>query len=1411
MRRRFVSQVSKHEPGTATSSLPPPRTPSFAPSRRRSAPTGPKAHLRRWIGSRYRLDEELGRGGMAVVYLATDMATGRRLALKQLNSFANGSSLPQAIALFEREYHTLAELSHPRVIHVFDYGVDEQGPFYTMDLLDGGDLRDLAPLPWKQACKLIYDVASSLALIHARGLVHRDVSPGNVRCTAKGEGRLIDFGAMTRVQACDDVVGTPSFIAPECVKHEVLNARTDLFSVGATLYYALTGRAPYPARAIDELPWHWNRKPPPPSAHDERIPAALDRLVMSLIQLDPVMRLPSAFATMQHLSAIAEIRDPEPINVASAYLTSPMLVSRRETREALRRRLVAARERHGSAIRLEAKPGMGRSRMLEACLLDAKTRGLAVVGSAARDAGQQPFGVAQALAQQLLEALPEAAVHAASATDGVRDALFERDSAVAPKLVLLQRSTLDHATLQAALSAWFLEVSRRRPLLVAVDDVHRIDEPSMALLAQLADKAAHEALVVLGTQEQLSEAPTSTPLHVFGDRSEAMVLDALDRAQTDELLRSVFGDVPNLALLSGRVHELADGNPRECMDVLRYLIDHGVIRYDKGGWTLPTSLTSHELPASAQEAFLTRVDALSPLARRILETMALATYGAFSWEECVVLFDDIPTREVDAALAELVNEHMAHETHVYGLVHGMWAGAIAAKLSDGARAARHRDLARLYERTGKPDLAIARHQLLAGLEEPALQRIVSLVENSDYRDELLDRAEMSALETADVLATALDSAQRLQRPVRQVVTLLRGLALVGTASDDRYYWMGAPQWRTQLEHDSGLVHWRALSHERDAMQRLTLALQKASEEYEATPPDKRGYTPTEAIRLLAHYVVASFSIGASSQNAKLLASLPELLEPFTPLSPVLEAIWHNAVATHDAAVACRYEQARERWLGVLKRLDELDDVERQLASAARYGVYYGIGATEGRLGLASVIGWAERLDDAPTQRVNGMYLRRIASLQNGDWKGAEHFRKEAELIALQAKVRQLFTNTVSLQLGVQVLADDLAGVKQSADRIEPLADRYPGWVPYRFLARAHFERMRGNLNAALEAVRQCLSLCDPDSKRPETSLMAWPWASAAHVLTLVEMGRYADAMREGERALRTCKRLEIGMASHETARAVALAEGKLGTYDAAARRLEKLIAEQRKLGVTGLNLGASYEARTRVAIWAGDTEAVETYAELTAREYRHGNGSALGARYERLMEEARAAGARDLPSLPADRADGRGVGAMDITRELARAPDATARAERALALLCEAFEARGGHLFLATQDGDLRHAATHPAHTERPPSLQPLVYEHFHAQLRSDFDATVLVDESEPAPGIAHQGGTSPRGTHGSPYRPFLLQCEVNGIPLQLGVVALAVEAHRSPKPSALQIVTLVAGQLWRHGDATGSTALPHA
>src|SRR5437868_10160914 len=184
------------------------------------------------LQGRYRSTGVLGQGGMGTVYRVEDTSTGQRLALKRLAEPATERDRLR----FRREFHTLSQLRHPSIVEAHEFGVDGDGLYYTMELLEGADLHELGLLPLDRALDVLLQMASALAFLHARRLVHRDVATRNIRLGAGGRAKLIDFGILATAGASAEVAGTPPYVAPECFRGLPLDHRADLFALGALAY-----------------------------------------------------------------------------------------------------------------------------------------------------------------------------------------------------------------------------------------------------------------------------------------------------------------------------------------------------------------------------------------------------------------------------------------------------------------------------------------------------------------------------------------------------------------------------------------------------------------------------------------------------------------------------------------------------------------------------------------------------------------------------------------------------------------------------------------------------------------------------------------------------------------------------------------------------------------------------------------------------------------------------------------------------------------------------------------------------------------------------------------------------------------------------------------------------------------------
>jgi WD40 repeat protein/tRNA A-37 threonylcarbamoyl transferase component Bud32 len=260
----------------------------------------------------------LGQGGMGIVYKARDAKDGSLVALKTVPRELLGN--PVFKKRLEREAHAAKAVSHPGIIAIRRFG-EENGTFYiAFEYLPGGTLkqklRERGRLSWKEVVALAIPLARALGAVHAAGLIHRDVKPENVLLDERGEPRLADFGLVGKTErsvlaasaaltGSRDIMGTLDYLAPEQGGGEKVDARADLYSLGATLHALLTGRPPFEGQGLALLKMHLLERPRAPGAQVSGIPEALDALVLRLLAKDPAARPQDAAAVARELEAIA--------------------------------------------------------------------------------------------------------------------------------------------------------------------------------------------------------------------------------------------------------------------------------------------------------------------------------------------------------------------------------------------------------------------------------------------------------------------------------------------------------------------------------------------------------------------------------------------------------------------------------------------------------------------------------------------------------------------------------------------------------------------------------------------------------------------------------------------------------------------------------------------------------------------------------------------------------------------------------------------------------------------------------------------------------------------------------------------------------------------------------------------------
>ena len=589
----------------------------------------------------YEIDSVVGRGGTGTVYRALQKSLNRPVALKLLDPGRAGDR--SARDQFLRESRLAASLEHPHIVPIYDAGEVDGLLYIAMRYLSGSDLgamiRREERLSVHLALGVVEQVAAALDAAHAVGIVHQDVKPSNVLIAGdhfageRVQAWLADFGLGRRLQDAPDEttappIGTPHYMAPEQIRGEGVDHRTDIYALGCLLYECLTGEPPFVrASATAVLYAHLTEMPADVSERAVGIPAGLDEVIRRALAKAPGDRpqtageLAAAATALGARQPAAGRHESSPARAAPAAPAADgasrlhRFVGRVRELEDLWTRFDDARAGAGGLVMLGGEPGIGKTALARELVGRAEHQGSATAWSVALDGEAAPaywhwMQVIRVLARQ------REAAEIFSPSDAELGWLQVIVPELAPMLPQIALTGADEGRFHVynALMRLLERAAARSGLLLVLEDLHLADEATLLTLSFIARSIATQSVLIIGTYRD-NVAPASGtpegPLAPLLPLGHCISLHGLRAAEVGRLIETVNSAPPPPAVVD-RLHAVTSGNPLFVAELVTLLTAEGQL--DEAA----SSDAELPLPVGIIEVIAQRLEPLSPSARRAL-------------------------------------------------------------------------------------------------------------------------------------------------------------------------------------------------------------------------------------------------------------------------------------------------------------------------------------------------------------------------------------------------------------------------------------------------------------------------------------------------------------------------------------------------------------------------------------------------------------------------------------------------------------------------------------------------------------------------------------------------------------------------------------------------------------------------
>jgi hypothetical protein len=679
-----------------------------------------------FANGRYQVKKLLGEGGKKKVYLAHDTLLDRDIAIYLIKTEKLDETGRTRIT---REAQAMAKLGdHPNIASVYDYGEHEGQPYMVAPLLSGGDVEGLikkAPdhkLPIDKTIEIAKSVCKGLEFAHNKGIIHRDIKPGNVMLSADGTAKVNDFGLAvaidrSRLTQVGMMVGTVSYMPPEQAMGGQVTTKADLYSLGAMLYEMVTGRPPFIGDdSVAIIGQHINTPPVSPTWHRADLPPSLETLIMQLLEKDPDKRPASATVILQALESIGKTKmTAEPTKEASTPAENPLyrrvFVGRETELKQLQSAFDGVISGQGALCMVLGEPGIGKTALCEQLATYVTLRGgRTLVGHCYEEGSLSlPYlAFVEALRSYVLsrdiknlrEELGTGAADVARIVSEIRERLKVKPRAQ-------KDPEEERYRLMQGVTAFLTNAASIQPLLVVLEDLHDADKGTLDMLTHVSRNLAGARLFIVGTYRDV-EVDRTHPLSAalaelrrvsnFG----RVILRGLNGDEVRRMLENISQESVPWSLAE-TVHRQTEGNPLFVQEVIRYLNEEGLIKRESGqseGKSKDVTRLEMDIPESLRDVIGKRLSILSKACNELLSVASVI--GREFAIETLKAVANIQEDVFVTALKEAVRLGVLEERSQSGVVqyrfaHAFFRQTLYEEMIAPERLRLHRDVARSLE------------------------------------------------------------------------------------------------------------------------------------------------------------------------------------------------------------------------------------------------------------------------------------------------------------------------------------------------------------------------------------------------------------------------------------------------------------------------------------------------------------------------------------------------------------------------------------------------------------------------------------------------------------------------------------------------------------------------------------------